>query len=149
MTPSTDARAAVQALVAALHRSDAEAYLSGLAPDVTFLLAREAAPLRGHADVRAAWERWRAAGERVEACHAWDLEVRAVSPLLATATHVLSLHLGGRAEPLHRRETLVLQRESDRGAWLVVHGHRSAHPYEWSGALPAAAGGHEAFAAAG
>jgi uncharacterized protein (TIGR02246 family) len=132
MTSSTDARAAVQGLVAALDRGDADAFCAALAPDVTFLLSRSVAPLRGREDLRGAWEAWTAAGNRILACRAWDLDVRAASDALATATHVLSFHLEGVAEPLRRRETLVLQRDDD-GRWLVVHGHRSLHPYEWAG----------------
>jgi ketosteroid isomerase-like protein len=137
MTQSIEVRAAVHGLVAALHRDDAEQYLEGLADDVTFIFPREAAPLRSRDELRAAWARWSAAGNRVEACHAWELEVRPISGTLATATHVVSLHVSGRPGPVHQRETLVLQR-GDGGAWLVVHGHRSMHPYEWAGALAGA-----------
>jgi ketosteroid isomerase-like protein len=140
MTQPTQVRAAVQALVAALDRHDADRYLAGLAADVTFILPREAAPLRSRDEVRDAWASWHAQGNRLEACHAWDLDVRPITAGLATATQVLSLHVAGRLGPLPRRETLVLQR-AESGDWLVVHAHRSTHPYEWAGAgVPAAAG---------
>ncbi|HMJ32788.1 MAG TPA: nuclear transport factor 2 family protein [Baekduia sp.] len=140
MTQSIEVRAAVQGLVAALDGDDADRYLAGLAPDVTFILPREAAPLRSREQLRDAWERWAADGNRLEACHAWELDVRAISGTLATATHVVSMHLAGRPDPVRQRETLVLQRDDVEGGWLVVHAHRSTHPYEWAGAgLPAAA----------
>jgi ketosteroid isomerase-like protein len=139
MTQSIEVRAAVQGLVAALDGDDADRYLAGLAPDVTFILPREAAPLRSREQLRDAWARWAADGNHLEACHAWELDVRAISGTLATATHVVSMHLAGRSDPVRQRETLVLQRDDDEGAWLVVHAHRSTHPYEWAGAgLPAA-----------
>jgi uncharacterized protein (TIGR02246 family) len=139
MQQSHEVRAAVQGLVAALHAHDREAYLAALAPDVTFILPREATPLRSRDQLRAVWKRWEARGGRLDACHAWDLDVRRIGGALATATQVVSLHLAGRPGPVHHRETLVLERRQE-GAWLVVHGHRSPHPSEWAGAaLPAAA----------
>src|SRR3954452_4756256 len=133
MQLSHEVRAAVQGLVAALDAHDPETYLAGLAPDVTFILPREAAPLRSREELRAVWTRWEAGGGRLDACHAWDLDVRGIGGARATATHVVSLHVAGRPGPVRQRETLVLQRGED-GSWLVVHGHRSPHPYEWAGA---------------
>jgi ketosteroid isomerase-like protein len=138
MQPSHEVRAAVQGLVAALDAHDAETYLAGLAPDVTFILPREAAPVRSREEFRDVWTRWEARGGHLDACHAWELDVRPISAALATATHVVSLHFAGRPGPVRQRETLVLARSED-GAWLVVHGHRSPHPYEWAGAALSAA----------
>jgi uncharacterized protein (TIGR02246 family) len=133
MSPSTEVRTAVRDLVAALGRNDTEAVLAAMAPDVTFVLAREDAPLHSREALRERVQRWDASGQAVEAVHAWDLEIRELGPELATATHVLSIHLAGIALPLRRRETLVLARSAEDGRWLVVHGHRSPAPYEWAG----------------
>jgi uncharacterized protein (TIGR02246 family) len=132
MSQSTDVRTAVYHLVAALDRYDVEAVLAAMVPDVTFLLTRESAPLRSREELREIFERWDATGPAVEAVHAWDLEIRELGADLATATHVLSIHLTGVATPLRQRETLVLSRGDD-GRWLVVHSHRSSAPYEWAG----------------
>jgi uncharacterized protein (TIGR02246 family) len=128
-----DARTAVRDLVAAMDRHDTEAVLAAMAPDVTFVLAREDAPLRSREALREIVVRWDASGAAVEAVHAWDLEIRELGPDLATATHVLSIHLAGVASPLRLRETLVLAHSAEDDRWLVVHGHRSPAPYEWSG----------------
>jgi uncharacterized protein (TIGR02246 family) len=132
MSPSTDVRSAVLALVAALDRYDTDAVLAAMAPDVTFVLAREVAPLRSREDLREVVEEWLAVGPAVEACHAWDLEIRELGPGVATATQMLSFHFAGVPAPVRQRETLVLARGDD-GRWLVVHGHRSPGPYEWAG----------------
>lgn len=132
MSPSTDVRSAVRDLVAALDRHDVEAVLAAMAPDVSFVLSRESEPLRSREELRTFVERWAAGGAAVEAVHAWDLEVRELGADLATATHVLSIHLAGVPSPLRLRETLVLARGED-GRWLVVQGHRSSAPYEWHG----------------
>jgi uncharacterized protein (TIGR02246 family) len=133
MSPSTDVRTTVRDLVAAMDRHDADAILAAMAPDVTFVLPRHAAPLRSREALREIVERWDATGPAVEAVHAWDLEIRELGTDLATATHVLSIHLAGVAAPLRQRETLVLARSAETGRWLVVHGHRSPAPYEWAG----------------
>jgi uncharacterized protein (TIGR02246 family) len=132
MSPSTDVRSAVRDLVAALDRYDIDAVLAAMAPDVTFVLASEAAPVRSRDELRAVVEAWAASGPAVEACHAWDLEVRELGPAVATATQMLSFHFAGVPSPVRQRETLVLVRGDD-GRWLVVHGHRSPGPYEWAG----------------
>jgi uncharacterized protein (TIGR02246 family) len=132
MSQSSDVRTAVRNLVAALDRYDTDALLAAMAPDVTFVLAREATPLRSREELREIVERWDATGPAVEAVHAWDLEIRELGADLATATQVLSIHLSGVATPLRQRESLVLARGDD-GRWLVVHGHRSPAPYEWAG----------------
>jgi uncharacterized protein (TIGR02246 family) len=132
MSPSTDVRTAVRDLVAALDRHDTDALLAAMAPDVTYLLAGEDTPLRSREELRAVVDGW--AGPAVEAVHSWDLEIRELGPDLATASHVLSIHLAGVPSPIRRRETLVLARSAQDGRWLVVQGHRSAAPYEWSGA---------------
>jgi uncharacterized protein (TIGR02246 family) len=132
MSTSTDVRSAVRDLVAALDRYDTDAVLAAMAPDVTFILAREVAPVRSREDLRAVIEEWLAGGPAVEACHAWDLEIRELGPDVATATQMLSFHLAGVPTPVRQRETLVLARGDD-GRWLVVHGHRSPGPYEWAG----------------
>jgi ketosteroid isomerase-like protein len=132
MTPSTDVRSAVRELVAALDRYDTDAVLAALAPDVFYVLARELEPVRSREGCRDVIERWARAGLRVEACHAWNLEIRELGDGLATATHVLSFHLSGVPTPIRQHETLVLARDA-AGAWLVVHGHRSPAPYEWAG----------------
>jgi uncharacterized protein (TIGR02246 family) len=132
MSPSTDVRSAVHDLVAALDRYDTDAVLAAMAPDVTFVLASEAAPLRSREELRATVDEWLAVGPAVEACHAWDLEIRELGPDVATATQMLSFHLAGVPSPVRQRETLVLTRGDD-GRWLVVHGHRSPGPYEWAG----------------
>lgn len=132
MSPSTDVRSAVRDLVAALDRYDTNAMLAAMAPDVTFVLASEAAPLRSREELREVIAQWLATGPAVEACHAWDLEIREHGGGLATVTQMLSLHLTGVASPVRQRETLVLARGDD-GRWLVVHGHRSPGPYEWAG----------------
>lgn len=132
MSPSTDVRTAVRDLVAALDRYDTDAMLAVMAPDVTFVLASEAAPVRSRAELRVIVEEWSATGPAVEACHAWDLEIRELSPDVAMATQMLSFHLAGVPSPVRQRETLVLSRGDD-GRWLVVHGHRSPGPYEWAG----------------
>jgi uncharacterized protein (TIGR02246 family) len=128
----TDVRTAVRDLVAALDRYDTDAVLAAMAPDVTFVLAREAAPLRSREELRAIVQEWMATGPAVEACHAWDLEIRDLGAGLATATQMLSFHLAGVASPVRQRETLVLS-QCDDGRWLVVHGHRSPAPSEWAG----------------
>jgi uncharacterized protein (TIGR02246 family) len=133
MSPSTDVRSAVRDLVAAMDRHDTDAVLAAMAPDVTFVLAREAAPLRSRDALREIVERWDATGPAVEAVHNWDLEIRELGAGLAGATHVLSIHLAGVAAPVRQRETLVLARSEEEGRWLVVQGHRSAAPYEWAG----------------
>ncbi|MES1193289.1 MAG: SgcJ/EcaC family oxidoreductase [Solirubrobacterales bacterium] len=132
MSPSADVRSAVLHLVAALDRYDTDAVLAAMAPDVTFVLAREAAPLRSREELREVVEEWLAVGPAVEACHAWDLEIRELGPDVATATQMLSFHLAGVPAPVRQRETLVLARGDD-GRWLVVHGHRSPGSYEWAG----------------
>ncbi len=132
MSPSTDVRSAVRDLVAALDRYDTGAVLAAMAPDVTFVLTNEAAPVRSREDLRQVIEEWLAVGPAVEACHAWDLQVREVGPDVAIATQMLSFHLAGVPAPVRQRETLVLARGDD-GRWLVVHGHRSPGPYEWAG----------------
>ena len=142
MTAPADARNTVLHLVAAMHRGDADAYFDGLAPDVTFVLGREASPLHSRDECRAAFDRRRAEGLRVEACRSWELEVRMAADGTAVATHVLSFHVSGLTAPVRRRETLVLRRDADE-RWRVVHAHRSPHPYEWAG------GTHYAGAGAG
>jgi uncharacterized protein (TIGR02246 family) len=132
MSPSTDVRSAVHDLVAALNRYDSDAVLAAMAPDVTFVLANEVAPVRSREDLRQVIAEWLAVGPAVEACHAWDLEIRELGPDVATATQMLSFHLAGVPAPVRQRETLVLVRGDD-GRWLVVHGHRSPGPYEWAG----------------
>jgi uncharacterized protein (TIGR02246 family) len=132
MSPSTDVRSAVRDLVSALDRYDTVAVLAAMAPDVTFVLANEAAPVRSREDLRQVIEAWLAVGPAVEACHAWDLQVRELGPDAAIATQMLSFHLAGVPAPVRQRETLVLARVDD-GRWLVVHGHRSPGPYEWAG----------------
>jgi uncharacterized protein (TIGR02246 family) len=132
MSPSADVRTAVHALVAALDRYDTDAMLAAMAPDVTFVLASEAAPLRSREELRGVIEQWVATGPAVEACHAWDLEIRDLGVGVAIATQMLSFHLAGVASPVRQHETLVLSRADD-GRWLVVHGHRSQGPYEWAG----------------
>ncbi len=132
MSPSTDVRSAVRDLVAALDRYDTDAVLAAMAPDVTFVLASEAAPLRSREELRAVIDAWVAGGPAVEACHAWDLEIRELGPGVATATQMLSFHFAGVPSPIRQHETLVLV-QGDDGRWLVVAGHRSAGPYEWAG----------------
>jgi uncharacterized protein (TIGR02246 family) len=132
MSPSTDVRTAVHDLVAALDRYDTDAMLAAMAPDVTFVLASEAAPLRSREELRGVIEEWAATGPAVEACHAWDLQIRDLGAGVAIATQMLSFHLAGVASPVRQHETLVLS-EADDGRWLVVHGHRSPGPYEWAG----------------
>ena len=132
MSPPTDVRSAVLDLVAALDRYDTDAVLTAMAPDVTFVLTNEAAPLRSREELRQVVDQWRAAGPAVEACHAWDLEIRELGPDAAIATQMLSFHLAGVPAPVRQRETLVLA-PADDGRWLVVHGHRSPGPYEWAG----------------
>ncbi|MDX6700379.1 MAG: hypothetical protein QOF26_605 [Baekduia sp.] len=140
MTEPADARSTVLHLVAAMDRGDADAYFDGLAPDVTFVLGREASPLHSRDECRAAFERWTAEGLRIEACRSWDLEVRTAADGTAVATHVLSFHVSGLAAPVRRRETLVLRRDGDE-RWHVVHAHRSPHPYEWAGGMRYAGAG--------
>jgi ketosteroid isomerase-like protein len=132
MSPSTDVRSAVLDLVAALDRYDTDAVLAAVAPNVTFVLTSEAAPLRSREELRQVVEQWRAVGPAVEACHAWDLKIRELGPDAAIATQMLSFHLAGVPAPVRQCETLVLARDDD-GRWLVVHGHRSPGPYEWVG----------------
>lgn len=132
MSPSTDVRSAVLDLVAALDRYDTDAVLAAMAPDVTFVLTNEAAPLRSREELREVVEEWVASGPAVEACHAWDLAIRELGPDAAVATQMLSFHLAGVQAPVRQCETLVLARGDD-GRWLVVHGHRSPGPYEWAG----------------
>jgi uncharacterized protein (TIGR02246 family) len=133
MSPSTEVRTAVRDLVAALDRYDTDAVLAAMAPDVTFVLAREDAPLHSREALRDRIARFDASGQAVEAVHAWDLEIRELGADLATATHVLSIHLAGVALPLRQRETLVFARSAEDGRWLIVHGHCSPAPYEWAG----------------
>jgi uncharacterized protein (TIGR02246 family) len=132
MSPSTDVRSTVLDLIAALDRCDTDAVLAAMAPDVTFVLAYEAAPLRSREELRQVVEQWLAVGPAVEACHAWNLEVRELAPDAAIVTQMLSFHLAGVSAPVRQHETLVLARGDD-GRWLVVHGHRSPGPYEWAG----------------
>jgi ketosteroid isomerase-like protein len=127
----TDVRTAVRDLVAALDRYDTDAVLAAMAPDVTFVLTNEAAPLRSQEELRQVVERWRVVGPGVEACHAWGLEIRELGPDAAIATQMLSFHLAGVPAPVRQCETLVLARGDD-ARWLVVHGHRSPGPYEWA-----------------
>jgi uncharacterized protein (TIGR02246 family) len=133
MSPSTEVRRAVVDLVAALDRNDTEAVLAAMAPDVTFVLGLEDEPLHSREALRERVARWGAAGQVVEAVHAWDLEIRELGDDLATATHVLSIHVAGMALPLRQRETLVFARSAQDGRWLVVQGHCSPGPYEWAG----------------
>lgn len=132
MSSSPDAHSAVRDLVAALDRYDTDAVLAAMAPDVMFILTHEAAPLRSREELRAVIDAWLADGPAVEACHAWDLEIRELGPDVAMATQVLSFHLAGVPAPVRQRETLVLGCGAD-GRWRVVHGHRSPGPYEWAG----------------
>jgi uncharacterized protein (TIGR02246 family) len=132
MSPSTDVRSAVRDLVAALDRYDTDAVLAAMAPEVTFVLASEVAPVRSRDELREVVEAWMASGPAVEACHAWDLEIRELGPGVVSATQMLSFHFAGVPSPVRQRETLVLVPGED-GRWLVVHGHRSPGPYEWAG----------------
>jgi uncharacterized protein (TIGR02246 family) len=132
MSPSTDVRSVVADLVAALDRYDTDAVLAAMAPDVTFVLTSEAAPLRSREELREVVAAWVASGPAVEACHAWGLTIRELGPDAAIATQMLSFHLAGVPAPVRQHETLVLARGDDcRG--LGVHGHRSSGPYEWAG----------------
>lgn len=130
MTEARDeVRAASAALVAAFGAHDVAGYFGAFAPDATFLFYTTPRVIGSRAEYEEEWRSWEADGFRVLGCESRDGEVRMLTDDVAVFTHRVRtrVRMGGEAQQLAERETIVLRREAD-GRWLGVHEHLSAEP---------------------
>jgi ketosteroid isomerase-like protein len=121
------AAAAARAVVTAFGAHDVEAYFAGFAPSATFVFHTEPGVLGSRQEYRERWVQWEREGFRVVSCTSSEARTEVVADGVALFTHRVQTLLGGAADVLHERESIVLARQDD-GRWLVVHEHLSNDP---------------------
>ena len=122
--PASDARAAVQALLAhgaaAWTRGDLEAFVSDYAPDASFVTARRV--LHGRAEIAAHYAPRFAPGSPRDSLIFEDLEVDVLAPGALNAIAYYVLQRGDSV--VARGPTSLVMRWRD-GRWFIAHDHSS------------------------
>ena len=125
-----DALIAIDTIIDNFARHKREAYFSGFAADATFLFYTVPQRLESRAAYEAIWADWeRNSGFQVQNCKSESRRIQVIGSTAIFSHDVdTTLILNGSVRDLKERESIIMERRE--GAWLGVHEHLSARPFE-------------------
>ena len=121
-----EVRAAVERLMEAFSTGDEDGYFECFHPDATFFFHGQDL-IGSREEYRTAVRSWKAEhGFRVLSAESRDAETRLFGDTAILTHRVTTVQMwDGEESTLHERESVVFQRQGDRG-WLGIHEHLSS-----------------------